>query len=99
MAQRKKRGSSTVDWATLKGKFFHAFDEDGYAQCQGQIVDLVEEDIAMVLYFERTGGVPTYHKAVWVSDIIDEGWALYNTAAAWREACDTGLVKSRPKEK
>lgn len=96
MAQRKKRASSTVDWATLKGKFFHTFDEDGYVEYQGQIVDLVGDDIAMVLYFDRTGGSPTYHKAVWVTDIVDEGWALYNTAAAWREACESHLVKTRP---
>jgi hypothetical protein len=99
MAQRKKRVSSTVDWATLKGKFFHTFDEDGYVQYQGQIVDLVGDDIAMVLYFERTAGSPTHHKAVWVSDIIDGGWALYNTATAWREAYETHLVKTRPAEK
>lgn len=99
MAAKERRTSSTVDWATLKGKFFHTFAEDGYVQCQGQIVDLVEDDIAMVLYFERTGGSPTYHKAVWVSDIIDEGWALYNTDVAWREAYENHLVKTRPAEK
>jgi len=99
MAERKKRASSTVQWTTLKGKFFHTFDEDGYVQYQGQIVDLIGEDIAMVLYFESATGNPTYHKAVWVSDIVDEGWALYNTATAWREAYDIGLVKSGPKEK
>jgi hypothetical protein len=99
MAQRKKRVSSTVDWATLKGKFFHTFDEDGYAQYQGQIVELVGDDIAIVLYFERTAGSPTYHKAVWVSDIVDGRWALYNTATAWREAYEAHLVKARPKEK
>ena len=99
MAERKKRVSSTVDWATLKGKFFHAFGEDGYVQYQGQIVDLIGEDIAIVLHLEWGTGSPSYHKAVWVSDIVDGGWALYNTAAAWREAYDIGLVKSRPKEK
>lgn len=99
MAQRKKRGSSTVQWTTLKGKFFHTFDEDDYVQYQGKIVDLVGDDIAIALYFDWITGNPTYHKAVWVSDIVDEGWALYNTTAAWREACDIGLVKSRPKEK
>ena len=99
MEQRKKRARSTVDWATLKGKFFHTFDEEGYVQYQGQIVDLIEEDIAIVLYFEWATGNPTYHKAVWVSDIIDGRWALYNTTAAWREAYGIGLVKSRPKEK
>ena len=99
MAQRKKRVSSTVNWATLKGKFFHTFDEDGYVQYQGQIVDLVGDDIAIVLYFERSTGSPTYHKAVWVSDIVDGGWALYNTDVAWREAYKNHLVKTRPPEK
>jgi len=99
MAQRKKGASSTVGWTTLKGKFFHAFDEDGYVQCQGKIVELVGDDIAIVLYFDRTAGSPTYHKAVWVTDIVDERWALYNTDVAWREAYETHLVKTRPKEK
>lgn len=99
MAQRKKRVSSTVDWATLKGKFFHTFDEEGYVQYQGQIVELVGQDIAIVLYFDRLTGSPTYHKAVWVSDIIDGGWALYNTDVAWREAYETHLVKTKPPEK
>jgi hypothetical protein len=99
MAQRKKRASETVQWTTLKGKFFHTFDEDGYVEYQGQIVDLVGDDIAIVLYFSWLTGSPTYHQAVWVSDIVDGGWALYNTTTAWREACDTNLVKTRPKEK
>jgi len=99
MAQRKKRTSSTVDWATLKGKFFHTFDKDGCVQYQGQIVDLVGDDIAIVLYFSWPTGSPTYHKAVWLSDIIDEGWALYNTDVAWREAREIHLVKTRPPEK
>lgn len=99
MAQRKKGASSTVGWTTLKGKFFHTFDEDGYVRYHGRIVELVGEDIAMVLYFDRHTGSPTYHKAVWVSDIVDEGWALYNTDVAWREAYETHLVKARPAEK
>ena len=96
MEQRKKRASSTVQWTTIKGKFFHTFDEDGYAQYQGQIVDLVGDDIAIVLYFEWSSGSPSYHKAVWVSDIVDEGWALYNTDVAWRDALKSKLVKTRP---
>jgi hypothetical protein len=101
MEQRKKkeRVSSVIDWTTLKGKFFHTFDEDGYVQYQGQIVDFVGEDIAIVLYFEWFTGSPTYHKAVWVSDIVDEGWALYGTAEAWQEAYEIHLVKTRPPEK
>lgn len=99
MAQRKRMTSSAVEWTTLKGKFFHTFDKDGYVQYQGEIVDLVGDDIAIVLYFDRTTGSPTYHKAVWVSDIVDGGWPLYNTATAWREACQNHLVKTRPPEK
>lgn len=99
MDERKKRASSNVQWTTLKGKFFHTFDEDGYVQHQGKIVDLVGEDIAIVLYFRWPSGGPTYHQAVWVSDIVDRGWALYNTDIAWREAYDIGLVKARPQGK
>jgi hypothetical protein len=99
MEQRKKRARSNVDWATLKGKFFHTFDKDGYAQYQGQIVDLLGDDIAIVLYFEWSTGSPTHHKAVWVSDIVDEGWALYNTDVACRGAYGTHLAKTRPPEK
>ena len=95
MDERKKSASSNVQWTTLKGKFFHTFDEDGYVEYQGKIVDLIGDDIAVVLYFKKAGGSPTYHQAVWVSDIVDEGWALYNTDIAWREACDIGLVKTR----
>lgn len=99
MEERRKRSSSSVQWTTLKGKFFHTFDEDGYVQYQGKIVELIGEDIAIVLYFSWLTGSPTYHKAVWVSDIVDGAWALYNTDVAWREACDTGLVKTRPPDK
>ena len=99
MDERKKRASSSVQWATLKGKFFHTFDEDGYVQYRGKIVDLVGEEIAIVLYFKWPKGSPTYHQAVWVSDIVDGGWALYNTYVAWREAHDIGLVKTKPQGK
>ena len=99
MEQRKKRAKSTADWTTLKGKFFHTLDKDGYVQYQGQIIDLVGEDIAIVLYFECLVGTPTYHKAVWVSDIVDKGWVLYNTDEAMREAYDIHLEKPRPPEK
>lgn len=99
MEQRKKRVNNTTDWTTLKGKFFHTFDEDGYVKYQGQIIDLVGEDIAIVLYFEWITGSQTHHQAVWVSDIVDGGWALYNTNEAMREAYDLHLVKARHPEK
>jgi len=62
----------------------------------GGVGSFSRDDIAIVLHFERTAGSPTYHKAVWVTDIVDGGWALYNTATAWREAYETQLVKTRP---
>ena len=97
--QAKTRTSSTADWTKLKGKYFHTFDQDGYVEYQGQIIDLVGEDIAIVLHFEWLTGSPTTHKAVWVSDIVDQGWALYNTDKAWVEAFEIHLVKTRPIEK
>ena len=70
--QPTTKTSKTADWTTLKGKFFHTFDQDGFVKDQGQIIDLVGENIAIVLYFEVYVGTPTSHKAVWVSDIVDE---------------------------
>jgi hypothetical protein len=96
MTEVKKTTARRPDWSTLKGKFFHSFDNEGYVTNQGQIVDLVGEDIAIVLYFEWFTGSPTIHKAVWVSDIVDNGWAIYGTDEAMREAYDIHLVKTRP---
>lgn len=96
MEEGNKSASNDAQWTTLKGKFFHTFDEDGYVEYQGIIIDLVGEDIAIVLYFSWLTDNPTYHTAVWVSDIVDGGWALYNTDVAWQEAYDIGLVKTRP---
>ena len=104
MVQRKKQTikvtqPKAADWSTLKGKFFHNFDEDGYVKNQGEIVDLVEGDIAIVQLFSCVMGEPTYHKAFWVEDIVDGGWALYSTAEEMRETYEIGLVKPRPIEK
>jgi hypothetical protein len=101
MVQRKKQTTKatqlkSVDWTTLKGKFFHNFDKDGYVQNQGQIVELVGDDIAIVLLFSWVMGEPTYHKAFWVKDIVDGRWALYSTDEEMREAHEIGFVKSRP---
>jgi len=46
-----------------KASFFHTFDQEGFVQDQGQIIDLIGEDIAIVLYFEVYVGTPTSHKA------------------------------------
>ena len=104
MEKRKKQTTKSIetkpaDWTTLTGKFFHTFDDEGYVKLQGQIVDLVGEDIAILLYFEVYEGTPTSHKAVWVSDIVDEGWMLYDSREAMQEAYDLEFVKFKPVEK
>jgi len=96
MTQRKKESEEVVDWSTLNGKLFHTFDDDGYVQHQGYILDLVGEEIAIIQYFEWFAGSPSKIQAVWVSDIVDEGWALYGSAEAMNDAYEHGHVRVRP---
>jgi hypothetical protein len=96
--QTRKAVTKTTDWTTLKGKFFHTFDEDGYVKYQGQIVDLVGDEIAIVQYYDWVVGAPNLHKAVWVSDVVDGAWALYGNPESWNEAFEIHLVKPRPVE-
>ena len=103
MEKKKQTATKTTetkpaDWSTLKGKFFHAFDEEGYVKYQGQIIDLVGEEIVIILLFEWFTGSPTLHKAMWISDIVDDGWALYNSDEEMREAYDIKLVKTKIKD-
>ncbi|MFC2018437.1 hypothetical protein ACFLU4_00560 [Chloroflexota bacterium] len=95
MAEKQKKPQKTVDWSTFKGKFFHTFDEEGYVKYQGEILDLIGDDIAVVLYYEWFAGSPTIQKAVWVSDIIDDGWALYGSREEMTQVYEIGLVKKR----
>jgi len=37
-------------------------------------------------------------KQVWVSDIVDEGWILYDSEEAMQEAYDLEFVKVKPKK-
>jgi len=104
MVSKKKQTSKdtqpkVANWSTLKGKFFHNFDEGGYVMNQGEIVDLVGEDIAIVQLFSLVMGEPTYQKAFWVEDIVDGRWALYSTAEEMREVYEIGLLKPRPIKK
>ena len=96
MAERQKGADKAVDWSTLRGKFVHAFDDEGFVQNQGFIIDLVGEEIAVVQYFEWITGSPSSVKAVWVSDIVDQGWALYGSGEAMRDAYDHHLARRRP---
>jgi membrane protein implicated in regulation of membrane protease activity len=81
--------------AKLKGKFFHDFDEEGYVRHQGQITDFVNNDIAIVRYFDWAMGEPSQTKMVWLRDIVDGGWALYPSDEAMRDAYEGGHVRRR----
>lgn len=92
---RKRSTSVSEKKAKLKGKFFHDFDEEGYVRHQGHIIDFVNDDIAIVQYFEWVIGEPSQTKMVWLRDIVDGGWALYTSAEAMRDAYEGGHVKRR----
>ncbi len=96
MDEKSQKKINAVDWSTLRGKFFHTFDDEGYVSHQGRIIDLIEEEIAIVGYFSWATGSPTTVHAVWVSDIVDDSWALYGTQEAMLDAYDIGLVRSKP---
>ena len=93
--KRQKPSTPPGDWSTLKDKWFHTFNEEGYVQYQGQIIELVNQEIAMVQLYEWAVGAPRYRKAVWVRDIVDNGWALYASDEALRESYELGFVKSK----
>ena len=95
MEKRKKSATKpskikAADWTTLKGKFFHTFDQDGFVKDQGQVIDLIGEDIAIVLYFEVYVGTPTSHKIMdlwrsteryefdWTHCTPKKGWKQYD---------------------
>lgn len=98
MAQKRKETPRISDWTTLKGKFFHDFDDEGYVQHQGHIVDFINQEIAIVQYADWVMGQPSTVRAVWLRDIVDRGWALYSSVEAMRDAYDSGLVRRRPEK-
>lgn len=79
----------------IKGKFFHDFDEEGYVRHQGHIVDFINDDIAVIQYFEWGMGEPSATKMVYLRDIIEGGWALYSSDEEMRDALEYGHVKQR----
>lgn len=81
----------------LKGKFFHDFDEEGYVKHQGHIIDLVNEDVVIIQYFDWVLGQPSATKMFKFQDIIDGGWALYSSDEEMRYAYKYGHVKVRIK--
>lgn len=98
MTEKVKRTAKVDDWTTLKGKFFHDFDDDGYVKHQGVIIDFINEEIAIVQYYEWFVGSSSTIQAVWLSDIVDGGWALYSSDEAMRDAYDIGSVPRRPEK-
>lgn len=94
-ARKKVAALQNEEKLKLKGKFFHDFDEEGYVQHQGRIVDYLNEDIVIIQYFEWVIGEPSMTKTVWVREIVDGGWALYSTDKEMRDAWEYGHVKRR----
>lgn len=99
MVEKKRAVAKTTmkaaDWTTLKGKFFHDFDDDEFVQHQGRIIELIGNDIAIIQYFEWFTGHTSKTQAVWLEDIVNGEWALYASDELMRDAYDNHLVKSR----
>ena len=79
----------------LIGKFFHNFDDDGFVRNQGVIKAFVNEDIVLVDYFEWAMGSVSSTNLVWLKEIVDGKWSLYDSAEDMSSAYEHGLVKSR----
>lgn len=82
-------------WDSVEGKFFHSFDDEGYVKHQGQILRQSNDEIVVVAFFERLTGSRNGTKLVWLREIVDGSWALYETVEEMRDAYEHGLVKTR----
>ena len=88
----------SIDWSTLKGKYFHSFDNDGFVRYQGVIIDHVGAEIIIVQRFEWMAGSPWERKAVWLSEIVNGNWELYGSVESMHEAYEYKYVKRKPSE-
>ena len=84
-----------MSWS-LVGQFFHTFDDEGFVRNQGVIKALLNDEIAVVDYFEWITDSLHSTTLVWVKEIVDGKWYLYNSAEEMRDAHDIGIVKGRP---
>ena len=82
----------------LVGKFFHSFDSDGYVQKQGFIEGVLNEDVLVVKYIEWLVGVGTTTQLVWLREIVDGKWHLYDDDEEMRDSFEHGLVPRRSKD-
>ncbi len=81
-------------WNTFKDKYFHICDEEGYVKREGSILELIGENIAVVQYFDWV--VETYSiKAIWVKEIVDNKWCLYDSVESMYYAIKHGIVKKK----
>jgi len=95
-AKKPREKPSKVDWRTLKGKFFHNFDNEGYVRSQGWIEDIIDNRIAIVRYFDWIIGGPYWGcTAVWIDNIVNEGWRLYSSDEDMRDSYEHGGVRTR----
>ncbi len=84
-----------LELGSLAGKFFHDFDEEGYVQHQGRILAVLNDDIAVIQYFDWVMGAENTTHLAWVRDIVDGKWPLYVSDEEMREAVEIGHVRSR----
>ena len=85
-----------ADWTTLKGKFFHDFDEKRNVVHQGIVLDYLTPEIIVVEYFGWHMGEPNTIHAKWLKDAVERQWALYTTDKDMKEAFTRDLGRRSP---
>ena len=80
----------------LVGKFFHNFDAEGFVVNQGVIKAILNDEVVVVDYFEWMTGSLHSTCLIWVKEIVDGKWFLYDNAEGMSDAYTIGIVKSRP---
>ena len=68
--------------SSLEGSWFHSKNEDGDTHWQGQFIEFVTKDLALVELYSWMTGTPTCKKLVSVNGMVN--WDFYNTADEMR---------------
>jgi hypothetical protein len=75
-----------VDWTTLKGKYFHTFDEKLRISHQGLVLGYLNPDTIIVEYLGwQINELNTVH-AHFLKDVVQGHWAFYPTEKEMKEA-------------
>lgn len=76
-------------WEYLEGKFFHTLNEKGGVERQGQFIAVLNNEAAVIQYFDWfVGGESWGHRVEWINRIVNDGIVLYDTDEAMRDAYD-----------